>query len=92
MTNTTNILSISQLKAAVRIKEKIEVLEAELASIVGSSESVTELKKRGRPRKNPTTIAIDKPKRKMSAAGRAKISAAAKARWAKKRAEKTAGN
>jgi hypothetical protein len=63
-------LSVSQLRKAATLKEKIQLLENELGRILGS----------------PAKIAIalaTKKKGTMSAAARAKISAAAKARWAK---------
>ena len=74
---TTQIASISvkQLRRAIRIKERIESLEAKLASVLGSSNS------------SPVGEAI-KPKRKMSASARRKIAAAQKARWAKFKAAK----
>ena len=66
---------LQQLKQAVTIREKIETLEKELSRIIGGQTSTA--KAGASPRK-----------RKMSAAARAKISAAAKARWAKFRAKK----
>ena len=63
-------LSARQLRRAADIKDKIQSLEKELEQILGSS---TELAAPAAPKK----------RRKMSAAGRARISAAAKARWAK---------
>jgi hypothetical protein len=63
-------LSAQQLRRAADIKDKIQSLEKELEQILGSSI-------------NPAATAAPKKRRKMSAAGRAKISAAAKARWAK---------
>jgi transposase len=65
-------VSLQQLKQAVAIREKIETLEQELSRIiVGGSSGV---KKAATPGKG-----------KMSAAARAKISAAMKARWAKRK-------
>jgi hypothetical protein len=61
-------LSVAQLRNAVAIKEQIEHLEAQLASIVGET---------------TTPQATGKKRRRMSAVGRAKIAAAARARWAK---------
>jgi hypothetical protein len=66
-----NSLSVSQLRKAVDLKEKIEHLEAQLASIV----VVTKMPQ-----------ATSKKRRRMSASGRARIAAAARARWAKVRA------
>ena len=68
-------LSAQQLRRAAAIKEQIQSLEKELSRILDS------------PTK-PVAVAAPKKRRKMSAAGRAKISAAAKARWAKVKALK----
>lgn len=69
-------LSAKQLRRAAAIKDQIESLEKELQRIFGAP--VTAEKPQA-PRKK---------KRRMSAAGRARISAAAKARWAKIKAAK----
>jgi hypothetical protein len=61
-------LSVVQLRKAVGIKERIEHLEARLASIAGDT---------------TPPQATGKKRRRMSAAGRARIAAAARARWAK---------
>ena len=68
-------LSAQQLRRAAAIKEQIQSLENELGRIFDS------------PTKS-VVVAAPKKRRKMSAAGRAKISAAAKARWAKVKALK----
>ena len=68
-------LSLQQLKQAVIIREKIEVLESELSQIIGSGSPG--VKKAATVRKG-----------RMSAAARAKISAAMKARWAKRKGKK----
>ena len=68
-------LSVKQLRKAVTLKEKIQSLEKEIGRLLGSST-------------NPAAHAVPKKKRRMSAAGRAKISAAAKARWARVKGEK----
>lgn len=68
-------LTAQQLRRAADIKDKIQSLENELGRILGSSAK-------------PVAAAVPKKRRKMSAAGRAKISAAAKARWAKVKAAK----
>ena len=60
-------LTASQLHHAADVKEQIEALESQLAQLVGNTDE------RVPPRQ----------RRKMSAAGRAKIAAAQKARWAK---------
>jgi hypothetical protein len=61
-------LSVAQLRKAVAIKEQIEHLEAQLASITEDATA-------------PQTIG--NKRRRMSTAGRARIGAAARARWAK---------
>jgi DNA polymerase/3'-5' exonuclease PolX len=68
-------LSAAHLRRATQIKENIEKLEKELTGILGIPEQMTV---GGTIRRHRT----------MSAAARAKISAAAKARWAKVRAGK----
>ena len=68
-------LTSAQLRHAANLKEKIAALEKELAALLGTS----------------APAAAAKPAKKkggMSAAGRARIGAAAKARWAKIRAAK----
>src|SRR5450432_3023224 len=64
-------LSVQQLRKAAALKEKIQSLEKELGRLLGSTVA---------------SVASPVPKKKkftMSAAAKAKISAAAKARWAK---------
>jgi hypothetical protein len=68
-------LSAAQLRRAAKIKDKMDALQSELNRILGSS---TPAANKPAPRK----------KRRMSAAARAKISAAQKARWAKQKARK----
>ena len=75
-------LSAQQLRKAAEIKERIDSLQDELRYILGQSgEAATHsiLKSAGPGRK-----------RRMSAAGRAAISAAAKARWASIKGRKPA--
>jgi hypothetical protein len=67
--NTLLTLSAHQLRHAADIKDKIESFQNELSRIFGS------------PTKSATTAPMKR--RKMSAAGRARIAAAVKARWAK---------
>jgi len=68
-------LSVAQLKKAVAIKERMEQLEKELTGILGIPE--------------PMTVGgIVRRRKKMSTAARAKISAAMKARWAKRNGAK----
>ena len=63
-------LSVQQLRKAATLKEKIQSLEKELGQLLGSSAQ-------------PVAQAAPRKKFKMSKAARARISAAAKARWAK---------
>ena len=76
MSNSLSSLTTVQLRRAADLKEKIEALNQELASILGGSVSVS----------------AKAPKKKggMSAAGRAAVAAAQKARWAKVQASKPA--
>jgi hypothetical protein len=70
MTNLHD-LTTNQLHRIIAIKEQIEALQGELATIAGGG---------GEP---ATPLVAKKGKRRMSAAGRAAISAAAKARRAR---------
>jgi hypothetical protein len=67
-------LTASELRRAASLQEKIEAMQAELASLLGGSSST------GKPAKK---------KRKMSAAARKRIADAQKARWAKQKSEAT---
>jgi hypothetical protein len=73
MSHQLSSLTTSQIRRAADLKEKIEVLNEELGSVLGT-----------------TSPAPDQaPKKgKMSAAGRARIAAAQKARWARVKAVK----
>ena len=82
-------LTAVQLRHAAELKEKIVGLDNQLASLLGSSSPVAPKRGLGRPRKEVLFGVDEVPKmkrRKMSAAGRASIAAAAKARWAKAKA------
>ena len=68
-------LTISQLKRAVSIKEKIEELSRELRSILGASGN---------------SMPAQKRKRVMSASAKRKLSSSQKVRWAKLRRAKPA--
>jgi hypothetical protein len=67
-------LSASQLRRAADIKDKIESLQKELSRLLGSIDGAVAPRKR----------------RKMSAAGRARIGAAVRLRWAKVKGRKSA--
>ena len=75
MANLLRDLTVAQLRKAAVIKERIEQLEKDLTGILGIPEAMT-------------VGGVVRRRRKMSAAARAKISAAAKARWAKVKAGK----
>ena len=78
MTTSLVTLSPGQLRKAAAVREKIDTLEHQLATLLGSSTVAakpTPKEQSGAPRK----------RRRMSAASRAKMAAAAKARWAKAR-------
>jgi hypothetical protein len=74
-------LSVTQLRQAADLKEKIVALENELSQLLGSSAKAV-----------AAPVAAKAPKKKggMSAAGKAKVAAAQKARWAKINAAKSA--
>jgi hypothetical protein len=72
--NILSNLSAQQLRRAADIQEKIAALQDELSQYLGGSVSSRAPARRG--------------KRRMSAAGRARIIAAQKARWAKVRGTK----
>jgi hypothetical protein len=75
--NTLSRLSVAQLKRAVAIKQQMERLEKQLVGILGGPDT--------------TPVGqVTRRRRKMTAAGRAKIAAAAKERWAKVKAAKKA--
>ena len=77
-------LSVAQLRKAVGIKEQIERLQHQLNSMAGGGPPVGEI---------PSPFSIPRGKkrrRKLSAAARANIAAAARARWARMRGEAVA--
>ena len=87
--------SLAQLRRAISISEKIEALQAELQSILGSSGAASTGKrkytKRAVAEAGTEEVAPAKKKKRkpMSEEGRAKIVAAQKKRWAKiKKAKK----
>ena len=73
MSSDLSAIGVSQLKRAIRIKQKIESLTGKLDSLLGSSSSSNSAPRKGR----------------MSAVGRAAIGAAQKARWAKVKVKKS---
>jgi len=73
--SSINNLSVQQLRQAANLKEQIEALEKELSQLFGSTAK-------------PVVALAPKKKGGMSAAGKARIIAAQKARWAKIKAAK----
>jgi len=71
-----NDLTPQALRKAANIKEKISELQKELGKLLGTNGAST-------PAVSHTPKNVRRKKRGMSAAGRAAVSAAAKARWAK---------
>ena len=88
--------SLAQLRRAISISEKIEALQAELQSILGTSGAAPSGKRKYTKRAvadagtEEAAPAKKKKRKKMSEEGRAKIVAAQKARWAKIKKEKKA--
>ena len=80
----SNLLSLTsaQLNRAAALKDKIDALNKELAALLGSAPVAGKTVK--------VAVVKSKGKYKMTAAGRAKIIAAQKARWAKIKAAKPA--
>jgi ribosomal protein L15 len=70
-------ISASQLRRAADIQDKIESLQIELGKLLGDGSAGATV-----------STASKRKRRKMSAAARAKIAAAQRARWAKVRAAK----
>ena len=75
-------VSVQQLRQAADIKEKISALENQLSQLLGSATQPAGVK--------PAAATAPKKKGGMSAAGKARIAAAQKARWAKVKAAKLA--
>jgi hypothetical protein len=73
-------LTAKQFRQAASLREQIDRLEKRLTRLLGAPEVPA----------GPAAPAV-KPKRKMSAAARAKIAAAQRRRWAKHRAEQKKG-
>lgn len=73
-------LSAQQLRQAANLKDQIAALEKELAALTGTSVKTAA----------PKAAQPVKKKGGMSAAGKARIAAAQKLRWAKVKAAKTA--
>ena len=76
-TNSLLDLSPSQLRKAADLKERIDALTSELASLLGGDSTL-----------NPQPLRPKSGRRNMSPEGQERIAAAARARWAKVRAAK----
>jgi len=77
-------LSPKQLRAAADLKERIDALQEQLNAVLGGGEIAAPVAPEARAKpKNGRR----KRRKKVSAEGRANISAAAKARWAARRGE-----
>jgi hypothetical protein len=74
-------LSSAQFRRAAALQEKIEAMQAELASLLGSGPAPS-----GKGKKDKDTDKPAKKKRTMSASARKRIAEAQKARWAKQKA------
>jgi len=86
-------ISAAALRKAATIREKIEQLEQEYQELLGSADASTPARRGRKPgpkpgRKKPGPKPGSKKKRPHSAETRQKIADAAKARWAKKKANK----
>ena len=79
MSSITN-LSVQQLRQAADLKEEVAALEKELGQLLGSTTQPVAVQ--------PTAAIAPKKRGGMSAAGKARIVAAQKARWAKIKAAK----
>jgi hypothetical protein len=78
--------SINSLKRAIVIAEQIRTLEAELSSLLNGTSLKVE--GGGSGAEVPSPFKVGRKKRKMSKAGRERIAAAQRARWAKVKAKK----
>jgi hypothetical protein len=79
---TLRNLSLKQLHQIIKLRERISALERKLEKVLPGSASVANGTARGAGRK----AGGRRRKRKMSAAHRAKLATAAKARWKKAKA------
>ncbi len=88
MNNSLVSLSIPQLKRALALKERIARLNKKLDAILGASSAAPAAAAAASGRPGKPGRPAKKKRNNMSAAGRAAISSAAKARWARVKAEK----
>ncbi len=78
-------LSVAQLRQALSLREKIDELESELTRLLGGASAGPNGSASPRAPQQKQLAAV-KPKRTMSAAGRARMAAAARKRWRKAKA------
>ena len=88
-------LTLDQLRKALAVREELDALESELAQLLGGASARQPARRApwARVNRQTTLVAMKPAKRKMSAAGRARIAAAARKRWrlAKAAGKKTLG-
>src|SRR3954466_9334917 len=77
MNVTLSNLTPGNLRRAADLREKIDILESQLAQLLGNESTDT----------TATTGFTPRGRKKMSAAARARIAAGARARWARERGE-----
>jgi hypothetical protein len=85
MSNTFSTLTSKQLRRAATIRERIDKLEKQLAATLNvTPDAPVAVRKAGRARRAAAKPASppSRPKRRYSKAARARMSAAAKKRWA----------
>lgn len=87
-------LTTAQLRRAIAIKERIDALNSELSALLGAPEP--KVARRGRRKASSRQAAskvaaagkpVERKRRKFSAAARARMRQAAKARWAAAKAK-----
>jgi hypothetical protein len=99
--NMINHLSAQQLRRAAYLQERIDALQAQLSTLLGSPESASRRyvsfeararvaaatrARRAKPRAKGRAQGAHQPRRKMSAAAKARLAAIARARWKKAKA------
>ena len=83
-----NDLTSKQLRKAADIKDKIDALQDQLSKLLGGSSNGVATGRRGRTAAKTTSAKpVKRGRRKMSAAAKARLSAMAKARWKKAKAQ-----
>lgn len=87
MANSLATISTAELNRILSVRMEIEDLNAELSRLVGGSDITPKTRKlsKARPAKRSSVAKVQR--RKMSSATRARMVAAANARWAKRKGE-----